>query len=75
VQYQRRPLAQALRVDAIAKIAESEGAQLLHQLNGDTIKSVLGAAFAEADADGNGTLDRQAGGLLRTSTRPTLNRR
>jgi len=25
---------QALRVDAIAKIAESEGAQLLHQLNG-----------------------------------------
>jgi Ca2+-binding EF-hand superfamily protein len=48
---------QALRVDAIAKISESEGAQLLHALNGDTIKHVLKTAFEEADADGNGTLD------------------
>jgi len=50
---------QALRVDAIAKMSEAEGAQLLHSLNGDTIKSVLGSAFQEADKDGNGTLDRQ----------------
>lgn len=48
---------QALRVDAIAKISESEGAQLLHSLNGDTIKHVLKMAFEEADKDGNGTLD------------------
>jgi len=50
---------QALRVDAIAKISESQGAQLLHSLNGDTIKAVLAAAFTEADKDGNGTLDRE----------------
>jgi len=49
---------QALRVDAIAKMSEAEGAQLLHSLNGDTIKSVLHSAFKEADKDGNGTLDR-----------------
>jgi len=49
---------QALRVDAVAKLSEAEGAQLLHSLNGDTIKSVLMAAFQEADKDGNGTLDR-----------------
>lgn len=49
---------QALRVDAIAKISESEGAQLLHSLNGDTIKHVLKMAFEEADKDGNGTLDQ-----------------
>ena len=49
---------QALRVDAIAKISESEGAQLLHSLNGDTIKNVLKTAFEAADKDGNGTLDQ-----------------
>mmetsp|Transcript_26603 Transcript_26603/g.66643 ORF Transcript_26603/g.66643 Transcript_26603/m.66643 type:complete len:341 (-) Transcript_26603:88-1110(-) len=48
---------QAMRVGAIAKIAESQGAQLLHALNKDTIKHVLQMAFEEADKDGNGTLD------------------
>lgn len=48
---------QAMRVDAVAKLSETEGAQLLHSLNGDTIKHVLKTAFEEADKDGNGTLD------------------
>lgn len=50
---------QAMRLDAVAKISEADGAHILNQLDGDTIKEVISQAFEEADADGNGVLDRE----------------
>ena len=49
--------AQAVRVDAVAKVAETEGAEFLNTLDEETIKDVLVEAFEEADKDGNGVLD------------------
>ena len=49
--------AQAVRVDAVAKVAETEGAEFLNTLDEETIKDVLAEAFEEADKDGNGVLD------------------
>ena len=49
--------AQAVRVDAVAKVAETEGAEFLNILDEETIKDVLAEAFEEADKDGNGVLD------------------
>ena len=48
---------QAKRVDAVAKLSQSDGARILDQLDASTIKEVIRHAFHEADVDGNGTLD------------------
>jgi len=48
---------QSQRVKAINQLALTEGADLLHGLDMDTVKSVLLAAFQEADVDQSGTLD------------------
>ena len=48
---------QAMRVDAVAKLSQSDGARILDQLDASTIKEVIRHAFHEADVDGNGTLD------------------
>eukprot|EP00238_Polyblepharides_amylifera_P004792 CAMPEP_0196587910 /NCGR_PEP_ID=MMETSP1081-20130531/58985_1 /TAXON_ID=36882 /ORGANISM="Pyramimonas amylifera, Strain CCMP720" /LENGTH=463 /DNA_ID=CAMNT_0041910241 /DNA_START=329 /DNA_END=1720 /DNA_ORIENTATION=- len=48
---------QAQRIKAINQLALTEGADLLHGLNADTVKQVMLAAFKEADVDESGTLD------------------
>jgi len=49
--------AQAQRIKAINEVAMTEGAELLHGLNADTVKDVMLAAFTEADKDNSGYLD------------------
>lgn len=48
---------QELRVKAVNQLAATEGADLLHGLDHETVKNILLATFQEADADRNGTLD------------------
>uniref|UniRef100_A0A7S0QZZ8 EF-hand domain-containing protein n=1 Tax=Pyramimonas obovata TaxID=1411642 RepID=A0A7S0QZZ8_9CHLO len=48
---------QGERVKAINQIALTEGAELLHGLDVDTVKDIMSQAFVEADKDGNGYLD------------------
>eukprot|EP00239_Pterosperma_sp_CCMP1384_P001090 CAMPEP_0197856106 /NCGR_PEP_ID=MMETSP1438-20131217/27912_1 /TAXON_ID=1461541 /ORGANISM="Pterosperma sp., Strain CCMP1384" /LENGTH=454 /DNA_ID=CAMNT_0043471453 /DNA_START=104 /DNA_END=1468 /DNA_ORIENTATION=+ len=49
--------AQTKRVEAIQKMSQTAGAEFLHGHNEETVKAVLMAAFKDADADGNGTLE------------------
>jgi Ca2+-binding EF-hand superfamily protein len=48
---------QEMRVKAVNQLAATEGADLLHGLDHETVKSILLATFQEADADQSGTLD------------------
>jgi len=50
---------QTQRVSAIKQMALTEGADLLHGLNAETVKQVMLAAFKEADVDGSGELDQK----------------
>lgn len=48
---------QTQRVNAINQMALTEGADLLHGLNSETVKQVMLAAFKEADVDNSGALN------------------
>ena len=49
---------QAQRVNAIAKLSNTEGAHVLHQSDRDDVRELIALAFQDADVAGRGALDR-----------------